>query len=209
MRELSQRLHILHSKEVQRLQSVLLFQARMNVRRIIWKIHKADCKPAQKTRNEGISLDQTHPFDSTIAAFEAQEFTQTSFRRFLSSIEPLYFTEADTDTHHSDLDGVTESGYLHLITLAVKALNEFPDNAHVNAAAVDVFMSYTIKHCKDTTDISRAEALFAADALEPILRSPNKYSAFPGSTYNAWFILSKMTQIHQSSHFCGYCGPRD
>lgn len=69
----------------------------------------------------------THPFESAIAAIEAKEFAEGSFVESMDALIALYFIKEVTCLYYRpDLEGVTEAGYLRLITLAVRALNEFP-----------------------------------------------------------------------------------
>lgn len=43
--------------------------------------------------------------------------------------------------YRTDLDGVTESGYLRLIALAVRAYNEYPDSSAVVHVAFGVLLA--------------------------------------------------------------------
>lgn len=168
------------------------------------KVHKVECRQAQKARNassEEVMLDLTHPFDRAIAAFEAQEFTEASFVRFIETVKPLYFIDQSAEEYRIDLEGVTESGYLHLIPLAIKALREYPDSAlDVDYAAFDVFISYVSKYCTLSGDPSRVEVLFKANMLDYVMHSLKKYSANSTILHHTWFLFGKLANTQRSKY---------
>lgn len=140
-----------------------------------------------------------HPFDSAIVEFDAENFTESSFVEFIETIKSLYFIDP-ADCFGEGLDGVTETGYLQLLSLAVRALDEYPDSTDVASASIAVFLSYTVKYCNDAMGFSRVEAMFDREAFDPIVQCIRKHLADRALTCDAWNVLSKMARTERTKN---------
>lgn len=149
---------------------------------------------------EGGHLDLTHPFEGAIAEFEAAEFTDVAFVAFIKCLCAVFFIDEFTRRYSSDLAGVTVFGYVRLITLAIRALNEQPDDSDVQCAAINVILSYTTKYCTFAVGYSRVDVLYKSKALDHILRILISYSTDLTISHSVWCILSAMCRTERTKY---------
>lgn len=168
-----------------------------------WKTHKVECKQAeahQTAIKEGVSSDpsQRLPFDVFIADFEAEPFTAVSYVNFISYIRPLYF--GDATTIREDLNDVSFAGYLRLLALTVRALNEFPLDTRATECGFVVLRSYCAKFCSPLAGMEPIKDLFRAKLLPPFVDCLRKHIGQISKALNFWIIVDVLNKVERAKY---------
>lgn len=98
------------------------------------------------------------------------------------------------ETFRTDLDGVTEPGYARLLALAVRALNEYPNNVDVVRSSLLAINSYDRRYCSIEVGYARIEVFFKSKVSAPLLRCLRIHIATRDVASESWDILFKLCQ---------------
>lgn len=162
-----------------------------------WKDHKVECKQAQDAQKvKGEVADVEIPFEGAILDFEAMPFTESSFQTFIDALRPIYILDASQKFIRTDLNGVTERGYLRLNALAIRAIHEFPHCIGAVDYALLSIESYLRRFCSGgALDNLRRDMLLKAKDLEPLFRCLRLHIANPAIMVKGSFVVANLTNI--------------
>lgn len=184
------------------------FYCSVDCQRVHWKQHKVECKQIQEAakalQDTALGLDLNHPFETMIADFIAEDFTEQSYKEACERAVAFILDPSGQEARQ-DLRLFTEQGFMRLNAFAIKALTVFPENnvvAENSLLMISFYIDYLSRKDEQSgfSNSTRLDLLFRAGLMEPIVNCVRTHPDNAIVAIRGWRMLKGLVFVDHTKY---------